>query len=390
MNTRWKLVKVGQVLHQDKESSISIESDQLYPMVGVYSFGRGLFHKESQLGMNTSYKNFYRLKENHIVMSQLFGWEGALALSSKEFEGKYVSNQFPTFLVDESKADRHFIGYFLKRRKVWESLFERGKGMGSRRRTLKPESLLGLEIPLPPLSEQRRIAERLQGLQGKIEEVRRLRGEQEREMKNLLYSQYLKVIEGAEWMPLKKVAPLNRRQVDLQPNTVYSEVGVRSFGKGVFEKPSFNSDDLTWQKPNWIKEGDLLMSNIKAWEGAVAAVRKEHNGKVGSHRYLTFEPDSGVTSADFLWYFFMTEEGNYQLNEASPGSADRNRTLNTKKILEALVPIPDLESQNEFLALRSKLDTLKTAQDVQLLELEALFPGVLEEVFRGKTQNQYK
>lgn len=119
MKNGWKIVRLGEVLKQDKASAVSIEPSQNYEMVGVYSFGRGLFHKESQLGMNTSYKVFYCLKENHIVLSQLFGWEGALALSSKEFEGKFVSYQFPTFLTDETKADRGFIGFFLKRKKVW-------------------------------------------------------------------------------------------------------------------------------------------------------------------------------------------------------------------------------------------------------------------------------
>jgi len=296
----WKMVKLGEVLKQDKASAVSIDPSKNYEMVGVYSFGRGLFYKESQLGMNTSYKVFYQLKENHIVLSQLFGWEGALALSSKEFEGKFVSYQFPTFLTEETKADRNFIGFFLNQKKVWEMLFERGTGMGSRRRILNPESLLGIEIPLPSLSEQQRIAGRLAALKGKIDAVRALRVAQEKEMKGLLLMQYQKVIAGAEWKPLKEVAPLMRRKVDLQPNTVYSEIGVRSFGKGVFEKPSFNSDELSWEKPNWIEEGDLLMSNIKAWEGAVAAVGKEHDGKVGSHRYLTFVPYPETTSAKFL------------------------------------------------------------------------------------------
>jgi hypothetical protein len=29
----------------------------------------------------------------------MFGWEGALALSSSKFEGLFVSSQFPTFFM---------------------------------------------------------------------------------------------------------------------------------------------------------------------------------------------------------------------------------------------------------------------------------------------------
>ena len=250
--------------------------------------------------------------------------------------------------------------------------------------SLKIKDISTVTFPMPPLSEQQRIAGRLAALKGKIDAVRALRGMQENEMKGLILTQYQKVIEGAEWKPLKDVAPLIRRKVDLQPNIVYSEIGVRSFGKGVFEKPSFNSDELSWEKPNWIEEDDLLMSNIKPWEGAVAAVDKDHNGKVGSHRYLTFVPYHETTSAKFLAFYFLTDAGNLKLSEASPGSADQNRTLNTKIILNTLVPVPDPELQKEFLQLQTKLDALKAAQAGQLSALEGLFPGVLKQAFRGE------
>ena len=97
----WELKKIGEIAFQDFESAESIELDKTYSMVGIYSYGKGLFEKEDLIGLNTSYKTFYKLKENHIVLSQLFGWEGAISLSSEQFAGKYVSSQFPTFLVNE-------------------------------------------------------------------------------------------------------------------------------------------------------------------------------------------------------------------------------------------------------------------------------------------------
>src|SRR5689334_15336701 len=95
-NRDWPRVRMESVLSLDLES-VLVDSGTEYPMVGVYSFGRGLFDRESVSGSNTSYRHFNKLKSHHIVMSQLFGWEGALALSSDEFAEKYVSPQFPTF-----------------------------------------------------------------------------------------------------------------------------------------------------------------------------------------------------------------------------------------------------------------------------------------------------
>ena len=112
MNSSWKVVKLEEILSQDQNSAVKVKPTKIYNMVGVYSFGNGLFIKNSIEGFNTSYKKFYRLKEDHIVLSQLFGWEGAIALSNKKFVGKFVSSQFPTFLINKEKAELFFVSYF--------------------------------------------------------------------------------------------------------------------------------------------------------------------------------------------------------------------------------------------------------------------------------------
>src|SRR5437773_7462767 len=42
----------------------------------------------------------------------------------------------------------------------------------------------------------------------------------------------------------------------------------------------------------------ILVSNIKAWEGALAVAKPEDDGRVGSHRYLTCVPNKGVRSEE--------------------------------------------------------------------------------------------
>ena len=61
-----------------------------------------------------------------------------------------------------------------------------------------------------------------------------------------MYSTYIDLIKDAEYKPMAEVAPLNRRKVAVESNAVYQEIGVRSFGRGTFEKPSFKGSDLTW------------------------------------------------------------------------------------------------------------------------------------------------
>lgn len=398
MKMDWKLVKMGQVLHQDKESSVSVEPAHLYPMVGVYSFGRGLFHKDSQLGMNTSYKVFYQLKENHVVMSQLFGWEGALALSSKEFKGKYVSSQFPTFLVDESKADRDFIGFFLKQKKVWQLLFARGKGMGSRRRTLNPDSLLGIEIPLPPLSEQRRIAARLQALKRKIEEVRRLRGEQMKAVETLFNNHLVNLFHGLEkeFDTVRFIDAVNLKHGFQFRNFHFREKGVPIVKIGQI-KPNgtldlsncsfISNEDASQFESYRIYKDDLLMALTGGTLGKVCHLKNDYGVVLQNYRVGKFEIlDEQKLSKEYLYWVLVSSYFLNQvfakINQAAQPNIGKAEMEKTK------FPLPPLSEQHRIVAdinsFYLKMDALKAAQSGQLSELEGLFPGVLEKAFRGE------
>src|SRR5262245_10446574 len=140
MSLGWRRVRLGDVLRLDLDR-VPVDAGSSYPMVGVLSFARGLFDREPIENGKTSYRYFFRLNADHVVMSQLFGWEGALALSSEKFAGKFLSPQFPTFLCDSTKLDRQFLGWVMRRRAFWDELGSRASGMGDRRRTLNPEAL---------------------------------------------------------------------------------------------------------------------------------------------------------------------------------------------------------------------------------------------------------
>lgn len=379
MKNGWGIVKLGKVLEnrQILPDATKIATGEI-PIIAKIGFDKGQIELRTDGISNTKLISVY---PNDLVLSGINAAKGAISINDLQHEIA-ATIHYSAYYVKEGEADLYYLLFYLRSRVFQDFLkFESANGLKTE---IKSKKFLSFEIPLPPLSKQQRIAGRLAALKEKMDAVRALRSEQEKEMKGLLLARYRNIIEGAEWMPMKEVAPLVRRAVDLQPNTIYSEIGVRSFGKGVFEKPHINSDELTWQKPYWVKSGDLLMSNIKAWEGAVAAVGKEHDGKVGSHRYLTFVPDLEMTSAEFLAFYFLTDEGLLKLGEASPGSADRNRTLNTKIILNALVPVPDIRLQHDFLQLQAKMERLKATQAGQLAGLEGLFPAVLEKAFRGE------
>lgn len=133
-----------------------------------------------------------------------------------------------------------------------------------------------------------------------------------------------------------------------------------------------------------VRSGDILVSNIKAWEGAVAVATDEDDGRYGSHRYLTFVPQEHVATARFVCFHLLTAGGLTEIGEASPGTADRNRTLSVKKFLQISVPVPDYTKQVWFDSLCAQLDNLEAAQKETAAELDALMPSILDRAFKGE------
>lgn len=376
----WPRVKLRDVLTLDLNKE-PIDASKHYEMVGVLSFGRGLFNREPVEAGNTSYKYFLRLKRDHIVMSQLFGWEGALGLCSAEFEGRYVSPQFPTFLCDQDSIDRCFLGWVMRQPRFWEDLGSRARGMGDRRRTLNPEAFFESETPLPALLEQQAIVARLDALAEKTRQVDVHLDAVERDAKHLLALRFRDAVATASLRTMAEVAPLVRREQSIDLDGSYPELGIRSFGKGTFHKPPLSGSEVGTKRLYRIESGDLLFSNVFAWEGAIAIAQPDDAGRFGSHRFITCQVTPDLTTAAFLRYYFLTDEGMLKIGEASPGGAGRNRTLGLEKLMAIEVPIPPLTEQQTFDRLQSEVTALKSKHAAIRQANAALLPATLERVF---------
>ncbi len=110
--------------------------------------------------------------------------------------------------------------------------------------------------------------------------------------------------------------------------------------------------------------------------------KPEDDNRVGSHPYLTCIPIRGLATARFICYYLHTPEGIEKVAAASPGSADRNRTLGQKKFAAIEVPVPPIEKQCWFDALQTKVRALRRTHAETTKDLDALVPSMLHEVFR--------
>ncbi|MGH9641460.1 MAG: hypothetical protein ACRD3Q_03460 [Terriglobales bacterium] len=314
-------------------------------------------------------------------MSKIDARNGAIGLVPPELDGAIVSNDFPSFYFrDPAKCDAAFMGWLVRSARFVELCKSASEGTTNRVR-IKEDRFLDQQIGLPRLSEQQAIVARLNALAEKTREVEVHLDGVERDADHLLALRFRDAIVDAQLWSMAEVAPAIRRPVDIDIAKRYREIGARSFGKGLFVKPDFDGAEATWQKPVWIKAGDLVLSNIKAWEGAIALAGDEHDGCIASHRYITCVPEHSMATAGFLAYYLLSEEGLEKVGLASPGTADRNRTLSLGNLGRIDVPVPALSAQRSFDRLQSEVAALKGKHSAIRQANAALIPATLERVF---------
>ena len=122
-----------------------------------------------------------------------------------------------------------------------------------------------------------------------------------------------------------------------------------------------------------------MFSNIKAWEGAIGVAKPEHDGFIASHRYLTAVADPAKALPEYFLYYLLSEDGLLKINEASPGTADRNRTTKQSSLEGISVPIPALEVQRKFVKLQVALNGLAKTRAEQESLADAILPSLIQQ-----------
>lgn len=153
-------VRLAEVLELELEQ-VSVDPARTYEIAGVYGFGKGLFHRSTIEGSDTSYKRLNILRSDRFVMSRLKAFEGATAIVAPQFEGHHLSPEFPTFKLDERAIAPSYMGLVTRWPEFWERLRAQSRGVGARRERVHPEQLYRVSIPLPGRDEQYRIVAKL-------------------------------------------------------------------------------------------------------------------------------------------------------------------------------------------------------------------------------------
>ena len=262
-----------------------------------------------------------------------------------------------------------------------------------------------IEIPLPPVGEQKKIVARIEKQFAKIDEVARLRAVSEATTAALLPAALHEIFSSAESKGWEIVTFGNEscmQIVDGDRGKNYpSKIEFSPNGFCLFLNTSnVRQGDFNFSRMDFIsKEKDELLRKGKMMRGDVVLTTRGTLGNTAYYGpdvpYEAMRINSGMVILrvnphrilqDYLLYIMNSNEFVQAIKEANSGSAQPQ--LPIKVLSKLTLPLPPLAEQKKIVkkldVLAEKVRALQTLQSQQAADLKALKQSILHEAFTGK------
>lgn len=172
----WQAARFKDVMRLEERRE-PIDPKRIYKLLGVRWYGNGAFLREEREGEGLSAQHIYPVRSGDVIYNRLFAWKGSFGLVGDDLAGCHVSNEFPLFAAQLDRVDPQFLLRILQHPRTAEraDAFSTGTTSISRNR-LGEDDFLQFPLNLPPLAEQRAIADVLGAVEAAIRKTEALIG----------------------------------------------------------------------------------------------------------------------------------------------------------------------------------------------------------------------
>ena len=394
MKGEWKTVALDEIatIERDAIQPGAISQGTAYlGLEHIESGGKILSAKPVDEGELASSK--FKFTERHVLYGKLRPYLAKIACP--DFTGICSTDILP--ILPGPHLERRFLCYFLRQPSMVDYANSRSAGANLPR--LSPSALAGFEIPLPPLAEQRRIAEVLD----KAEALRAKRRAALAQLDSLTQSLFLDLFgdpatnpKGWEKKSLGEVARERPNNGIFRKNTEYIQESKDGLPvvwvEELFRGDSIDTKDSRRVVPDGgdiekygLKAGDLLFcrSSLKLDGIAFSNVYlgKDDEALFECH-VIRISPDLRVISPVFLNSLLRLPQ--MRAVAKSKSKTSTMTTIDQQSLCSIELLLPPLALQHEFASRVHAVEKLKVSHRASLTELNTLFATLQTRAFKGE------
>ena len=291
--------------------------------------------------------------------------------------------------IKSDKVDRDFLYYFLTSLKPTISNIGRGVAQNNINMSILKE----IEVPLPPLDEQRKIAAVLD----KVSDLIAKRRQQLDKLDEMVQSRFVEMFGDPEINPMEwptiaigeTVVKIesgwsgNGTQRERKPNEI-AVLKVSSVTKGYFipEECKVLDDQKNIKKYISPQRGDLLFSraNTKEMVGATAIIRKDYPNLILPDKLwkIRFFDTANVV---YMKYILSSKTIRNKFSSASTGTSGSMYNVSMEKFKSIKIPLPGVREQNYFAIFVEETEKIRISISRSLDKLETLKKALMQDYF---------
>ncbi len=319
----------------------------------------------------------------------LIAWDGANAGTiGFDLEG-YIGSTIAILRPTRDNIYAPYLGYFL--RSKFEDIQENTTGATIPH--VSRDYLENLRIPLPPLTEQKRIA----SLLARADRLRQLRRTAHDLGDALLQSVFLEMfgepVTNSKKLNVEKLegftSLVSSGSTPLGGSNVYTASGIRFIrsqnvlmNKFDFSDIAFISEEIyASMKRTVVKPNDVLLNITGASIGRVACYQDDILANVNQHVcIIRCKPEK--LNPIYLSYFLSMPS--FQEKFITNQSGATRQALNFEQIKDFNISVPPLSLQEEFAGVVARVESLRGRMGESERQVENLFESLLAQSFGGE------
>jgi type I restriction enzyme S subunit len=394
MTNGWQEVPLKEVA-KPVSRPIPVEAGTEYRTIGVKWWGMGAYERESIDGSRTAAKTLSIVREGDLIINKIWVRHGSVAIAGKDVDGCFGSGEFPTFELDLNRIDQRWMHWQTKMKSFWEKCDNLSRGTSGKNR-IKPELFLTIDIPLPPLTEQRRIVARIESVSAHVNEAQHLREEAEFEAELLVGREIASLFANAkDWNSYNLGDLISEMSYGTSEKAHNERVGIPVLRMGNIQSGKLDLTGLKYMHPSEqemkklrLQKGDILVNRTNSAElvGKCAVFDLEGDYLFASY-IIRIRLDQQKADPRLVAQYINSPAGRaYMFAERKQMTGQAN--VNSKKLAALPISLPSLDEQRRIVAyldgLQAKVNALRELQSSTSEELSALMPSILDIAFKGE------
>lgn len=391
----WKKTRIKN-LFSNADEQVSKENIQAQDEVNHYSIPAFDENCSPEIVKGEEVSSGKKIVRNgQILFSKLNCWKPRVwqILGIDETKFNIGSTEFVVLNPwSENQIERKFYGYVLGSKNFIEELTTNLKSVTNSHQRIQPYELLNTDVPLPPKTEQKAIANYLDQACQRIDRVVEIKREQIKTLRQQLKSKIHEVVTkglnpnaemletGIEWIEEVPKHWARKRIKDIA--NLQSGGNITSQQISEDDKyPVYGGNGLRGYSSNYTHEGDFVLIGR---QGALCGNINFAQGKFWASEHAVVVTPLKKVSNIWLGEILRTMNLNqYSNSAAQPG-------LSVEKIRNLYFVVPPFSEQNkmsDFIEkFKSEIDSAKLVIEQQIITLETYKKSLIHEVVTGKKQ----